>query len=833
MARVNATHQKLWFYYKSFSPPGSAYDMIGRNNDTYTNHVIDEETIKLRFTGREVILTSVKLYRWPISWTSVYHQLPAWTEDGNNTLKWNFYSGYASYPSSGGDACQDFLEPKGYCVNKQGEGDSATETCNKGYYLHGRFCYEKCGDGIMHNTPQVFSCDDGNMINGDGCDQFCETEPYHYCAASHLGKSICESSCGNGEKNLVDNESCDDGNIFNGDGCSSECTIEPNNTCTQLDGEISICSPNCGNGVHDPGETCDDKNSMDFDGCNSACQIEPNFVCSYDSALARDLCISMFFPPIVSKNIHSVETFELVYTFNDSMVNYNFTGTDISMSVYSSMSSYDVTWLASFQSATELKVKYAITPLILGGNGEILEVSLDNVNAFISQDKIPISNKLEFKYVFEAIPPTEEAESAGSGTSIMFVATFGLSLMISVLTGSSMELMWSLANTLQILFIMGLLDLHCPSNLKALISYLKYSNFDNPLTKWLSSILIKSFKNVSSPMNKDFSSLGFGSSSIIANSFDRMFLLFMVGIMILLVYLLSKCCKKNCIAKRIEKVDKSLRYESSTRFVVEISMTLSISILINLLYGKLDSLFEIISFMLALLLSVMLILLLIYATVWPIINFEKIKTCPEQVERHCFLFLEFKTNHIKCMMFYSYFTLRRIMIACVVIALQSFPRTQLVCLTILFYWIISYMIVYRPFKCQVNNFLNCVNETFLMVFCITLTNFLNPEDSEKLQLYGYVCIGILGVMFIFNWGIIFPLKIRDSFRGCKEKCHKKTEEEIERERKKKVVISIINSRKLAINKTLPNLQKNKSRQVQKDEFLEGWRKARVYKMKQK
>jgi cysteine-rich repeat protein len=83
-------------------------------------------------------------------------------------------------------------------------------------------------------------CDDGNTIDGDGCDAYCQTEV-----------------CGDGAIDL--GEQCDDGNTATGDGCSSTCLSEGS----------------CGNGWTDAGEGCDDSNTFDDDGCSSACQIVP------------------------------------------------------------------------------------------------------------------------------------------------------------------------------------------------------------------------------------------------------------------------------------------------------------------------------------------------------------------------------------------------------------------------------------------------------------------------------------------------------------------------------------------------------------------------------
>jgi cysteine-rich repeat protein len=80
-------------------------------------------------------------------------------------------------------------------------------------------------------------CDDGNPVDGDGCDSNCSV-----------------TSCGNGIATA--GELCDDGNLVSGDGCDNNCTATA-----------------CGNGIATVGETCDDGNAVPGDGCESNCKI--------------------------------------------------------------------------------------------------------------------------------------------------------------------------------------------------------------------------------------------------------------------------------------------------------------------------------------------------------------------------------------------------------------------------------------------------------------------------------------------------------------------------------------------------------------------------------
>ena len=103
-----------------------------------------------------------------------------------------------------------------------------------------------CGDGIVGAGEQ---CDDGNDVNGDGCENDCTLTPPP------------APFCGDG--NVDAGEQCDDGNNVDGDGCENDCTLTP------------PPAPFCGDGNVDAGEQCDDGNNVDGDGCEADCTLTP------------------------------------------------------------------------------------------------------------------------------------------------------------------------------------------------------------------------------------------------------------------------------------------------------------------------------------------------------------------------------------------------------------------------------------------------------------------------------------------------------------------------------------------------------------------------------
>jgi cysteine-rich repeat protein len=130
------------------------------------------------------------------------------------------------------------------------------------------FWHEGCGDGEVQSEFE--QCEDGNSVNGDGCDNNCTN-----------------TACGNGI--LTGSEECDDGNAFDWDDCTNECN-EAFCGDGSVRGEIEQCddgnssnadactnacdSAACGDGYVRSGvEACDDDNTTSGDGCDSNCTV--------------------------------------------------------------------------------------------------------------------------------------------------------------------------------------------------------------------------------------------------------------------------------------------------------------------------------------------------------------------------------------------------------------------------------------------------------------------------------------------------------------------------------------------------------------------------------
>jgi len=197
------------------------------------------------------------------------------------------------------------------------------ETCDDGNILSGDGCSNTCqievtpicGNGVVEAPEQ---CDDGNQTPGDGCSATCRREGGGGGGGGGGGTPPppppppppTPPICGNGV--LESGEECDDGNVIDGDGCSAACTAEIPLLVIQPP------APVCGNGVVEADEACDDGNVVSGDGCSAVCAVEPPPVAgavAITAALCRDYTFAELGPfPALEYYVRETNTVNLPIT---------------------------------------------------------------------------------------------------------------------------------------------------------------------------------------------------------------------------------------------------------------------------------------------------------------------------------------------------------------------------------------------------------------------------------------------------------------------------------------------------------------------------------------
>jgi cysteine-rich repeat protein len=134
-------------------------------------------------------------------------------------------------------------------------------------------CYT-CGDGFRNPGEE---CDDGELVpnqnyDSPGCTN-CMVVPGWECFPSVMVVDLCAPVCGDGMwfsddvVNIGFAEQCDDGNVMDGDGCDGNCNIEDGWECDAEAPETSVCTmiDDTTGGSSDSGDSSSDSGGSSSD----------------------------------------------------------------------------------------------------------------------------------------------------------------------------------------------------------------------------------------------------------------------------------------------------------------------------------------------------------------------------------------------------------------------------------------------------------------------------------------------------------------------------------------------------------------------------------------
>jgi len=195
--------------------------------------------------------------------------------------------------------------------------------------------------------------------------------------------------------------------------------------------------------------------------------------CSGGSSVAPDTCSYLEITASIGELLNNKR---VKINFSHSMKQTTITTTDLLVSIESEYV-IDFSWTASYSSPTTLDITLDVTTALQGK--EELTVKLLNSKTFrtnnggcVKPDKFKVSMKSSLASV------AETAEAASGMTQYITMAGIVCTFAVLLVCGASLELIWSLLNTLQLISFLPLMIPFYPAHVRIMFQILEFSNMD-------------------------------------------------------------------------------------------------------------------------------------------------------------------------------------------------------------------------------------------------------------------------------------------------------------------------------------------------------------------
>ena len=544
--------------------------------------------------------------------------------------------------------------------------------CSGGTSSSPDICGTVWGDGILASKHEEW--DDGNRLLGDGCDIFCMIELGAACINDLTATINSKWTEIWGDSKKIGINDWDDGNTQNGDGCDSTWHFESGFDCTggtptKADVWIEIW----GDGKNMGKNEWDDADTNNGNGCSSSCEYETWYECKGGSSISRDtwnpLKISAILESISSTN-------QITISFNHTMKQTSISLKDLSVSIDASYPvSFD--WTASYANQTTLTIDLALHTALLGG--EIITVHFTNYKVWRGPNGgcLVIQN-ITAKAISSFIN-SEDAASSMSGFA-QYSAYLGIvvTLLLIIIGGGSMEMLWALLNTMQLISYLPIMTPFFPNHVRIMFQILKFTNLNFEFLSKAFQYSIPANLTLNSNISDVFKNNGIDSSLFLINWSSFLLAIIMYAILFWLVVIIRYISWYERLSDFMSKVIQSFIFNNCLRFLIEGYLQIFFwSVLNIILYSVIDS-FDILSFLISVIFCIICFLYPFMSAALIYDNRKEIMKGNElYLKRFGAMYSKLKQDHEWFhLQFYPIFLLRRFIFVLNLILLEIAPEVQ-------------------------------------------------------------------------------------------------------------------------------------------------------------
>ena len=379
---------------------------------------------------------------------------------------------------------------------------------------------------------------------------------------------------------------------------------------------------------------------------------------------------------VVSYETSQTSDTDYVFTFSDAMLQTNITKNDMSISIDSSYT-LSYSWSAAYKDSTHLLVSVSVSSVLQGT--ETLNIKLSNYKVFRTAvggclNKTDYSAKMKSNLT-SSIQSVQSA--SGFMTYLTYIGILAGAAAITIL-GGSLEAIWSLINTLQLISYLPFIVPYFPDHVKAMFKIMKMTNMNfDFLSSFFKKLISINSDNI--PINNLRLSINEIDSPLFLDNSASILLSFILYLTApLILFILYPILKWDKFQKLITTLISSFFFNNFLRFFTEGYLEISFGAILNMSQWSFDTPQEIISFILAFIASIFLIL-------FPFISAAQLYDKRKEIKDQNELYLKRYGTMYKHMneeaswantMFYPLFMVRRAILVLSIIFLTDYPEAQ-------------------------------------------------------------------------------------------------------------------------------------------------------------
>ena len=277
--------------------------------------------------------------------------------------------------------------------------------------------------------------------------------------------------------------------------------------------------------------------------------------------------------------IQVLDTNDLIIVFNDTLYEMAIDSTDMNIQIFGPESSYSLSWTASYQDSSSVFVNMNIKSSLVGNNQEIVEIEFVNRDKFKSIfSQRGVNPTVISEYLNTYTGQSTSSKQFGLTAMIVFLSSITIAL-ISSFGGNSMEMMWNLMNTLQLLYFLSFVFVNYPESTMEFFDYLSYANADNEYLSEVAYVFYDKDKFKRGEANDRL-----GDKAFLVNSSDKIEIM-----MLLLIAFIATICfdsikikKRGKLLRLVNTIFEFLKYNFFIRFGMEIFLEVMINAVINI-----------------------------------------------------------------------------------------------------------------------------------------------------------------------------------------------------------------------------------------------------------